>query len=60
MHHRSPATPYRASKTFAEKAAWDFVNDPANDAKFDLVTMNPPMVFGRKSYPRSGLRQTRK
>ncbi|KAK4242195.1 hypothetical protein C8A03DRAFT_40468 [Achaetomium macrosporum] len=44
--HRSPATAYRASKTLAEKAAWDFVRDPASGAKFDLVTVNPPMVFG--------------
>ncbi|KAK0741847.1 hypothetical protein B0T21DRAFT_381620 [Apiosordaria backusii] len=44
--HRNPATAYRASKTLAEKAAWDFVSHPANNAKFDLVTVNPPMVFG--------------
>jgi len=44
--HRSPATAYRASKTLAERAAWDFVRDPANGASFDLVTVNPPMVFG--------------
>lgn len=44
--HRSQPTAYRASKTLAERAAWEFVNDPANGAKFDLVTVNPPMVFG--------------
>ncbi|KAK4228905.1 hypothetical protein QBC38DRAFT_473724 [Podospora fimiseda] len=44
--HNSPATAYRASKTLAEKAAWDFVSDPSNGAKFDLATINPPMVFG--------------
>lgn len=44
--HNSPATAYRASKTLAEKAAWDFVSDAANGAKFDLATINPPMVFG--------------
>ncbi|KAK4120897.1 NAD(P)-binding protein [Parathielavia appendiculata] len=44
--HRSPATAYRASKTLAERAAWDFVRDPKNETKFDLVTINPPMVFG--------------
>jgi nucleoside-diphosphate-sugar epimerase len=33
-----------ASKTFAEKAAWDFVrNEKPN---FTLSTANPPMVFG--------------
>ncbi|KAK0662553.1 hypothetical protein QBC41DRAFT_329633 [Cercophora samala] len=44
--HRNPATAYRVSKTLAEKAAWEFVSDPSNNAKFDLVTINPPMVFG--------------
>lgn len=44
--HNSPATAYRASKTLAERAAWDFVRDPKNGVKFDLVTVNPPMVFG--------------
>ncbi|KAL2263864.1 hypothetical protein VTK26DRAFT_4660 [Humicola hyalothermophila] len=44
--HRSQPTAYRASKTLAERAAWDFVRDPQNGAKFDLVTVNPPMVFG--------------
>jgi len=35
---------YRASKTFAERAAWDFVkNEKPN---FSLATINPPMVFG--------------
>ncbi|SPQ20396.1 c32c8fba-4c35-4846-a801-d90e138e5917 [Thermothielavioides terrestris] len=44
--HRSRPTAYRASKTLAERAAWAFVRDPANGARFDLVTVNPPMVFG--------------
>lgn len=44
--HKDSATAYRASKKLAEKAAWDFVNDKSNNAKFDLVTVNPPMVFG--------------
>jgi len=42
--HKDKATAYRVSKTLAEKAAWDFVKDPANKAKFDVVTVNPPMV----------------
>ncbi|TLS27113.1 hypothetical protein PpBr36_04380 [Pyricularia pennisetigena] len=37
---------YRASKKLAEEAAWAFVRDPASGVKFDLVTINPPMVFG--------------
>lgn len=44
--HENPGTAYRASKTLAEKAAWDFINSAANAAKFDLVTVNPPLVFG--------------
>ena len=44
--NKSKATAYRLSKTMAEKAAWDFVKDPANNAKFDLAVINPPLVFG--------------
>lgn len=46
--HRGTATAYRASKTLAERAAWEFVGDEKkkNGAVFDLVTINPPMVFG--------------
>ncbi|KAK0634571.1 hypothetical protein B0T17DRAFT_502211 [Bombardia bombarda] len=51
----SPATAYRASKKLAEKSAWDFVADPANDAKFDVVTINPPMVFGPVVHHLAGL-----
>jgi nucleoside-diphosphate-sugar epimerase len=43
---KSHATAYRVSKKFAEKAAWDFVADKANGAKFDVVTINPPLVLG--------------
>jgi nucleoside-diphosphate-sugar epimerase len=40
----SPQNGYRASKTFAEKAAWDFVeNEKPN---FDIATLNPPLVLG--------------
>lgn len=45
--HNSPATAYRASKTLAERAAWDFVaSADTTGAKFELVTINPPLVFG--------------
>lgn len=37
-------TAYRASKTAAERAAWDFVRDRA--PSFDLVSLCPAMVFG--------------
>lgn len=42
--HENPGVAYRASKTLAEKAAWEFVKE--SGAKFDLVTVNPPLVFG--------------
>lgn len=41
---RSPATAYRASKTLAERAAWDFIQN--EKPGFDLVTVCPPVVFG--------------
>ena len=37
-------TGYRASKTFAEKAAWQFIEE--NKPHFDIITIQPPMVFG--------------
>ncbi|CAK7264261.1 methylglyoxal reductase (NADPH-dependent) gre2 [Sporothrix epigloea] len=40
----NPNKGYRASKKLAEKAAWDYVRD--NKPNFDLVTVNPPIVFG--------------
>ena len=41
---QNPAWGYRASKTFAEKAAWDFIEK--EKPNFDLVTINPPLVLG--------------
>jgi nucleoside-diphosphate-sugar epimerase len=39
-----PSHTYRASKTFAERAAWDFVkNEKPN---FSLSVINPPLVLG--------------
>lgn len=35
---------YRASKTFAERAAWDFVEK--EKPNFDIATINPPLVIG--------------
>jgi nucleoside-diphosphate-sugar epimerase len=35
---------YRGSKTFAEKAAWDFVEK--EKPNFQITTLNPPLVFG--------------
>ncbi|KAL1866705.1 Glycine-rich RNA-binding protein 2, mitochondrial [Diaporthe australafricana] len=39
-----PARGYQASKTFAEKAAWDFLEE--TKPNFTLATINPPLVFG--------------
>lgn len=41
---QNAANAYRASKTFAEKAAWDFVEQ--EKPNFDLTTINPPLVIG--------------
>lgn len=38
------ANSFAASKTFAERAAWDFVRD--EKPNFTISTVNPPMVFG--------------
>ena len=40
----NPVNGYRASKTFAERAAWDFIRD--NSSGFELTTVNPTFVFG--------------
>jgi nucleoside-diphosphate-sugar epimerase len=40
----NPMMGYRASKTFAEKAAWEFIEK--EKPNFTLATINPPMVFG--------------
>lgn len=37
---------YRASKTLAEKSAWDFYEKHKGELKWDLVCLNPPFVFG--------------
>ncbi|KAI8633441.1 hypothetical protein F5Y19DRAFT_462455 [Xylariaceae sp. FL1651] len=39
-----PANGYRASKTFAERAAWKFVEE--KKPNFTLAVCNPPLVFG--------------
>ncbi|KAI0088796.1 NAD(P)-binding protein [Irpex rosettiformis] len=37
---------YRASKTLAERAAWDFIKENKDQVKFDLAVINPPFVYG--------------
>ncbi|KAF1826040.1 NAD(P)-binding protein [Dissoconium aciculare CBS 342.82] len=41
---KDPSTGYRASKTFAERAAWDFVEK--ENPNFSLATICPPLVLG--------------
>lgn len=40
----NPANGYRASKTFAERAAWDFLEK--EKPNFTIATMCPPLVLG--------------
>ncbi|KAI0012627.1 3-beta hydroxysteroid dehydrogenase/isomerase family protein [Xylariaceae sp. FL0662B] len=51
--YQSAPFAYLASKTFAEKAAWDFVKD--EKPSFTLTTINPPMVYGPVINPPSSL-----
>ncbi|KAF8875091.1 hypothetical protein CPB84DRAFT_1966828 [Gymnopilus junonius] len=41
-----PMMKYKASKTLAEKAAWDFYNQHKNEVQWDLVVLHPPFVLG--------------
>ncbi|KAJ5761072.1 hypothetical protein N7520_008228 [Penicillium odoratum] len=42
--NQNPGNAYRASKTFAERAAWDFMEK--EKSSFDLTVINPPLVLG--------------
>ena len=46
-----PFTIYMASKTLAEKAAWEFVDVNKSKISWDLVALNPPWIFGASSPP---------
>ncbi|KAF7291223.1 hypothetical protein MIND_01265800 [Mycena indigotica] len=39
-------TKYFASKTLAERAAWNFMKEYKSQMNWDLVVINPPFVFG--------------
>lgn len=41
---QDPITAYEASKTFAERSAWEFLE--RHSPQFGITTMCPPMVFG--------------
>ncbi|CAI7634267.1 unnamed protein product [Penicillium glandicola] len=45
---------YAASKQFAEKAAWEFMEN--EKPSFDLVTIYPPIIIGPIIMPTQGLR----
>jgi nucleoside-diphosphate-sugar epimerase len=49
----SPTYGYRASKTLAEKAAWEFVEK--EKPGFTISTINPPLVFGPVAHYLSSL-----
>jgi dihydroflavonol-4-reductase len=40
------ADPYIKSKTLAEKAAWEFQASLPESERFEIVTINPCLVFG--------------
>lgn len=42
----SPLDKYRASKTLAERAAWDWYEGHRCDLRWDMVVLNPPIVLG--------------
>ncbi|KAI9338821.1 NADPH-dependent methylglyoxal reductase-like protein GRE2 [Obelidium mucronatum] len=44
-----PGIAYQASKTLAEKAAWDFIK--REPRSFDLAVINPPWVLGPTIHP---------
>jgi len=46
MGDKSPSTAYHASKTLAEKSAWDFYELHKAQIKWDLAVINPPFLFG--------------
>ena len=43
-----PVAIYLASKTLAEKAAWEFVDAHKSEISWDLVAINPPFIFGAR------------
>ncbi|KAM0456643.1 hypothetical protein ACHAO4_003674 [Trichoderma viride] len=49
----SPVMAYLASKTFAERAAFDYVKE--KKPNFDVATLCPPMVYGPVAHAVSGV-----
>ena len=50
-----PVLIYLASKTLAERAAWEFVDAHKAELTWDLVALNPPFIFGVRSTEYSSL-----
>ncbi|KAI0245425.1 D-lactaldehyde dehydrogenase, partial [Lactifluus subvellereus] len=46
-----PVVIYLASKTLAEKAAWEFVAAHRSEISWDLVAIHPPYIFGPSLTP---------
>jgi len=46
-----PIMIYLASKTLAERAAWEFVEKHKAELAWDLVVLNPPWIFGPSLSP---------
>jgi nucleoside-diphosphate-sugar epimerase len=51
----TPNNAYQASKKFAEKLAWDFMEK--EKPNFDLVTITPPMIYGPLRHSISSVKQ---
>lgn len=41
-----PVLIYAASKVLAEKAVWEFYEKHKAEVKWDIVALNPPLIFG--------------
>lgn len=50
---KNAKTAYYGSKAFAEKAAWHFLKDNADEVNFKLTTVNPCYVFGPQLFDES-------
>ncbi|CEP63349.1 SDR family oxidoreductase LALA0_S08e00386g [Lachancea lanzarotensis] len=48
---------YRGSKKFAEKAAWDFLEENRDVVKFQLTTVCPSLIFGPQAFAASAAGQ---
>ncbi|GAA5899269.1 hypothetical protein JCM6882_009301 [Rhodosporidiobolus microsporus] len=53
VKYSEPHLVYLASKTFAERAAWDFVKE--KQPSFTMSTIVPPIILGRSLQPLSSL-----